>query len=503
MWFNCLAMTTRQPVDAIVIGAGPNGLAAAITLAQAGLTVQLREAAEWVGGACRTAELTLPGFWHDRGAAIMPLAVASPFIRSLPLATFGLEWVESPACLAHPLDHDQTVLFYRSLERTAAGLGDDAEAYRHFMAPLVDDWPLLAPAVLGPLLRVPRHPLALARFAILAMMPAHWLAERLFRTEPARALWAGLAGHSVLPLHRPLASGAGLLLAIAGHHAGWPFPRGGAQRLSDALAAYLTSLGGTILTNHPVTNLEDLPPARAILCDLAPRHLVRLAGHRLPTAYRRRLLQFRHGPGVFKLDWALDGPIPWRSADCRQAATVHLGGGLTEIATGEAAVWRGVHPTHPYVLLTQPSLFDESRAPAGQHVAWAYCHVPAHSTVDMTEAIEQQVERYAPGFRRTIIGRRAHGPQAMELFNQNLIGGDISGGVQDLPQMLARPIFSPWPYATPLPELFLCSSSTPPGGGVHGMSGYQAARLVLTRRFGRHTPPIQDTPGIPIGPGSY
>jgi phytoene dehydrogenase-like protein len=464
--------------DAIVVGAGPNGLAAAIALARAGRSALVLEAAPEVGGGVRSAALTLPGFVHDVCSAIHPLGAGSPFLRTLPLTKHGLAWAYSPVPLAHPLDDGTAMLLERSIAATAAGLGRDAAAYRRLVAPLVRGWEPTIEAILAPL-RLPRHPLALARFGLRAVWPARALAERLFSGERARALFAGMAAHAIMPLEWPLTAAFGVVMLLLGHAVGWPFPRGGAQRLADALAGYLASLGGQIRTGSPVTSLDQLPPARAVLLDLAPRQVLSIAGARLPSSYAHALGRYRHGPGVFKVDWALDSPIPWRAPECARAATLHLGGTLAEIAEAEAAVWRGEHPERPFVLLSQPSLFDPSRAPEGKHTAWAYCHVPNDSTVDMTERIEGQIERFAPGFRERVLARSVMGPTAMERHNANYIGGDISGGVSDLRQLFTRPVARLDPYATPARGIYICSSSTPPGGGVHGMCGYWAARSAL------------------------
>jgi phytoene dehydrogenase-like protein len=468
--------------DAIVIGSGPNGLAAAATLAAAGRSVLVLEAAQRLGGGARSAELTLPGFLHDVCSAIHPLGLGSPFFRNLPLARHGLEWIQPELPLAHPLDDGSAVLLERSLEATAGGLGADGAAYRRLMSRRVADWDKVAPDLLGPL-RPPRHPIAYARFGLAAMRTARGLAEGAFRGERARALFAGLAAHSILPLERPFTASFGLVLGILGHAVGWPLPRGGSQRITEALAGHLRTLGVELVTDARVDSLDELPPSRAVLCDVTPRQLLRLAGERLPPAYRRRLARYRHGPGVFKLDLALSGPVPWRSRDCLRAGTLHLGGTLAEIAEAEAAVWRGRHPERPYVLVAQQSLFDPARAPAGQHTLWAYCHVPNGSDADMSEPILSQVERFAPGFRDLVLARSAMDPARFEEYNANYAGGDINGGAQDLPQLFARPVLKWVPYATPVPGLYLCSSSTPPGGGVHGMCGYHAARAALRAGF--------------------
>ncbi len=473
----------QKRYDAVIAGSGPNGLAAAITLARADRSVLVLEAEATVGGGTRSAELTLPGFVHDICSAVHPLAVASPFFRSLPPADVHLEWVQPPAPLAHPLDDGTAVMLERSVGATAAGLGPDAMAYRRLITPLVDDCTELMTDILGPL-RLPRHPLALARFGWYAICPARGLAESVFSGERARALFAGLAAHSMLPLETPVSAGFGLVLAMLGHAAGWPLSRGGSQQIADRLAGYLRSLGGEIVTGTRVSSLDQLPDAGTILLDVTPRQVIDIAGDRLPARYRRRLVRYRYGPGAFKVDWALDGPIPWRAKECERAATVHLGGTLAEIAASERAVWRGMHPARPFVLLAQPSLFDQSRAPAGKQTIWAYCHVPNGSTFDMTQRIEAQIERFAPGFRDRILARSVMPPAALERHNANYIGGDINGGVQDIRQLFTRPVPRLVPYAIPVRGLFICSSSTPPGGGVHGMCGYFAARAALAHAAG-------------------
>jgi phytoene dehydrogenase-like protein len=469
-------MTERY--DAIIVGSGPNGLAAAIALARAGRSTLVLEAEPTIGGGTRSAALTLPGFVHDICSAIHPLGAGSPFFRALPLAEHGLRWAHSPAPLAHPLDDGTAVLLERSVAATAATLGRDGAAYRQLVAPLARRWEPIAAAILGPVLP-PRHPLALARFGLRALWPASLLARVLFRGERARALFAGMAAHAIMPLEQPATSAFGLVMLLFGHAVGWPFPIGGAQRIADALASYLRSLGGEIRTGMRVESLDQLAPAQAVLCDVTPRQLLSIAGERLPAGYRRALGRYRYGPGVFKVDWALDGPIPWAAPECTRAATLHLGGTLEEIAASEQAPWHGMHAEQPFVLLAQPSLFDPTRAPAGQQTAWAYCHVPHGSAEDMTERIEQQVERFAPGFRKRILAHSTIGPAAMQRHNANYIGGDINGGAQNLAQLFTRPVARLDPYATPARGIYLCSSSTPPGGGVHGMCGYWAARSVL------------------------
>jgi phytoene dehydrogenase-like protein len=464
--------------DAVIVGAGPNGLAAAITLARAGRSVIVLEAKETVGGGTRSAELTLPGFMHDVCSAVHPLAVGSPFLRSLPLQQFGLEWIYPPASLAHPLADGTAVIVQRSIEATGETLGVDAVAYRRLMKPLAAEWDKLAREFLGPL-RFPHYPLTLLRFGPRALLPAATLARLAFRGERARAVFAGMACHSIMPLEQITTAAFGLVLGITAHAVGWPIPKGGSQAIANALAAYLKSLGGEIVTGCEVERLDQLPPHRAVLFDVTPRQLDRIAGERLPPSYRRKLQGFRHGPGVFKMDFALDGPIPWKAQECAQAATVHLGGTLEEIAAAERAVWRGEHPDRPFVLLAQQSLFDAARAPEGKHTVWAYCHVPNGSTCDMSERIITQIERFAPGFRDRILARATRTSLEMERYNPNYVGGDINGGVQDWRQLFTRPVARLNPYTTPTKGIYLCSSSTPPGGGVHGMCGYFAAKAVL------------------------
>jgi phytoene dehydrogenase-like protein len=468
----------RASYDAIVVGSGPNGLAAGIRLAEHGFSVLMVEARPMVGGGSRSEQKTLPGFVHDVCAAIHPLASSSPFMKRLPLSQQGLEFVHAPVPLAHPLDDGRATVLDRSVEETAAGLGPDGKTYQRLMRPLVSRWDEIAKQVLGPV-RVPARPLLLARFALRGVRSASRLAEGLFQSEPARALFAGLSGHSMLPLNRPLTAAFGLLFGASGHAVGWPLARGGSQFIADALASHFRTLGGQIITGKLIENIDELPKARAILFDVTPRQLIAIAGARLPSPYLRRLKRFRYGPGVFKLDLALDGPIPWKAPECGRAGTIHLGGTLADIAASEATVGRRDHPERPYVLLAQPSLFDRSRAPTGKHTVWAYCHVPNGSAFDMSERIERQIERFAPGFRDRILARAAMSPSELERYNPNYIGGDISGGAHDGLQLLARPTLSWMPYATPAKGIFICSSSTPPGAGVHGMCGFHAAQAAL------------------------
>jgi phytoene dehydrogenase-like protein len=469
-------------VRAAVIGSGPNGLAGAITLARAGLQVDVYEAEAELGGGLRSRELTLPGFVHDVCSSVHPLAVVSPFLRELEL---DVEWVYPEAPAAHPFDDGTALLLERDLEATGAALGEDRAEYRTLVEPLVRNWREIAGVLIGPHPLSARRALGLGRglgaHGLLAALragvaTARRLAETRFRDERTRGWFAGHAAHSMLPLeHRPSA-GFGLALLLLGHAVGWPFPRGGSERLADALAAALRGLGGEIHTSSPI---DELPSADVVLADIGPRELVRLGRGRLPGRYERRLLHYRHGPGAFKLDWALDGPIPWRAASCARAGTVHLGATLGEISASEWGAWSGTPGGRPFVLLAQTSLFDESRAPAGKHTAWAYCHVPNGSRVDMTERVEAQVERFAPGFRDRILARHVLDPAALERHNRNLVGGDPNGGAMDLGQLLFRPVRSLVPYRTPLRGVYLCSSSTPPGGGVHGMCGHSAALVAL------------------------
>ncbi len=475
--------SNAQRLDAIVVGAGPNGLAAAIELARAGLGVRIYEADSTAGGGTRSAELTLPGFIHDPCSAVHSLGVASPFFQSLDMERHGVEFALPPAPLAHALAPDHAVVLERSIEATAAGLGRDGAAWRRLFGPLVHDADRLLPALLGPVLRPPRHPIALARFGIPALLPATALARIAFRAPAARALFAGLSSHSMVALQRPMTASFGLVLGMLAHSAGWPIVRGGSGRIADALVAEAESLGVEIRTSEPVRSLDSLPPARLTFLDVTPRQVVEIAGDRLPSGYRRSLSRFRYGPGVFKIDWALDGPIPWRDPAAARAGTVHIGGPMEEVAaSGRAAAARrgsGRPHDHPFTLLVQPSLFDPTRAPAGKHTAWAYCHVPNGSAVDMTAAIEAQVERFAPGFRDLILARATKNAVEMEAYDGNYVGGDINGGIQDWRQLIFRPDVRLDPYRTPVDGLYLCSSSTPPGGGVHGMCGYHAARSAL------------------------
>ena len=475
----------QNDFDAVVVGSGPNGLAAAVTLARAKLSVLVLEASETIGGGTRSLELTLPGFIHDVCSAVHPMAVGSPFFRDLPLHDHGLEWIHPEIPLAHPLGGSDAVSLRRSLAETAELIGNDDAPYTTLMKPLVDNWWGLAREFLQPMIHLPRDPLAFIRFGLRAIQPAQWLTRR-FAGEPARALFAGLAGHSFLPLSAPASAAFGLVLGAAGHAVGWPFPRGGAQKIADALASYLRSLGGALETSRPVSSFSELPAARALLLDLTPRALLKLAGNTLPPQYRRALERFPYGSGIFKVDYALSAPIPWSAEECRRAGTVHVAGTSAEIAAAEHTVARQCSiPSKPFVLLAQPTLSDPSRAPTDKHVAWAYCHTPSGSVCDLSERIETQIERFAPGFRDCILARHVMNSVALERHNPNLIGGAVNGGSLDVKHLLARPVLRRNPYRTPLRGVYLCSASTPPGGGVHGMCGFHAARWALHEVFGQ------------------
>lgn len=470
----------KQSYDAIVVGSGPNGLAAAITLARAGLSVLVLEAAAVPGGGLKTEPLTLPGFSHDVCSSIHPLAVASPFFRSLNL---GIEWIHPKFPLSHPLDHGRAGWLQGPQQERADDPGEDTAAYRRLLEPFVKHYELLLDEVLQPMLHRPKHLLLMAGFGALALRSAEGLAHHYFRTDTGQALFAGLAAHSFLPLDKTASAAMGLVLGILARAAGWPMPRGGSGKIAEAMAGALLELGGEIETGHRVASLAELPPARAVLLDVSPQQLLQIAGPRLPARYCAALKKFRPGPGVFKIDYALNAPIPWAAEACRGAGTVHIGGTLGEIALAERQVVKGEIPERPFVLLAQHSLFDSTRAPAGKHTAWAYCHVPNGSAVDMTDRIETQIERFAPGFRDCILARSTLNCRALEDKNPNLHGGDIGGGLASLGQLLARPVLSPVPYRTPARGIYLCSASTPPGGGVHGMCGYHAARAALKSVF--------------------
>ena len=461
---------------ACVVGAGPNGLAAAIVLAQAGLHVDVLETQPTLGGAVRTLELTLPGYHHDFGSAVYPLGAGSPFFSSLPLRDHGLEWIHSPAALAHPLDDGTAVLLERDLDRTVQALGEDGTAWNNLTRPFVENWAAFAPEVLAPVSFFPSHPLLMARFGAVGFRSARSVAQR-FRSKRTKALWAGLAAHSFLSLDEPLSAAFALMMAVPAHAVGWPIPRGGAQSLTKALCGFLGTFSSTLKTSSPVEDLVDLEGYDLILCDVTPRQLLKIGKKKLTAEYQQQLEKFQYGSAVFKVDYALSSPIPWKAPSCLEAATVHIGGSLEEIAQSEEVVRRGRHADRPFVLLAQPSLFDTSRATAGKHTAWAYCHVPHGSKVDMLGKLENQIERYAPGFRECVLARNIFSPANLESMDGNLIGGDINGGMMDIRHFLARPTCRR--YATSARDVYICSSSTPPGGGVHGMCGYHAAKMAL------------------------
>ena len=473
----------KREYDAVIVGSGPNGLSAAILMQQKGLSVLLLEGKETVGGGLRSAELTLPGYVHDVCSAIHPLAVSSPFFEQLPLNDHGLEYIYPGIAAAHPFDNGIVAVIKNSVSETARLLWDDEDAYLKLMQPVVADWPALMPDVLGPL-HYPKHPLTMARFGLKALTSAAYLAKR-FQTAEARGLWAGMAAHSIQPLTNLATSAVALVLMASAHLKGWPMPKGGSGNIANALASYFTSIGGKIETNFYVKSLEQLPSAHAVLLDVTPQQLLQIAGHRFSPLYKWQLKRYRYGMGVFKIDWALDAPIPFTAALCRQAGTIHIGNTFEEIANCEQQIWKGRISQKPFALLTQPSVFDASRAPKGKHTAWAYCHVPNGSKTDMTTAIENQVERFAPGFKDTILARHTMNTEQMEEYNPNYIGGDINGGVIDIGQLFTRPALRLSPYKTSVKGIYICSSSTPPGGGVHGMCGYHAAKRALKDVFNR------------------
>ena len=479
----------RETFDAVVIGSGPNGLAAAVVLASEGASVLVLEAAETIGGGTRTAELTLPGFAHDVCSGAHPTGILSPFFRELPLDQHGLEWIQAPASIAHPLDDGPAVVLWKSLERTCEGLGRDATRYRQLLAPLLGDPHALLRDIMSPL-GIPDRPALMARFGARALWPATWLARAVFREERARALFAGCAGHSILPLSHPFTSAFGLMFTLTGHVEDWPVARGGSVAIANALASYLAELGGVIRTDARVSSPRDLPDARVYLFDTDPAQLARIARPVLPDRYLRRLRNYVYGPGVFKLDWALDGPIPWSDPNCLEASTVHVGGTMTEVVASEADMWRGRHAERPFLIVVQQSMFDRERAPQGKHTGYAYCHVPHASSVDMTKRIEAQMERFAPGFRDLVLARHTMTTGDFERHNPNYLGGAITGGAADVTQLFTRPVARLDPYSTPNPRVYLCSASTPPGGGVHGMCGYHAARSALRRMDGIAAGPL-------------
>ena len=472
----------KRDYDAIIVGSGPNGLAAAILMQQQGLAVLLIEGKDTVGGGLRSAELTLPGFMHDICSAVHPLAVASPFFETLPLHQHGLEYIYPEIAAAHPFDGGNAAIIKTSIEDTARLLGTDEQPYIQMMQPVVHHWAAIAPDVLGPL-HFPKHPLYMAQFGVSALTAATHLAKK-FKTAEAQGLFAGMAAHSILPLTNISTSAIALVLMAAAHLKGWPIPKGGSNQIANALAAYFVSIGGKIETNFYVTKFDQLPSAHAVLFDVTPKQLLQIAGHKLSALYKWQLKRFKYGAGVFKVDWALDSPIPFKASVCRNAGTIHIGGTLKEIVKSEQQIWEGKHPEKPFVLLSQPSVFDPSRAPQGKHTAWAYCHVPNGSEKDMEKIIENQVERFAPGFKETILASHTLNTTQMEAYNPNYIGGDINGGKIDISQLFTRPVLRLSPYTTSAKGIYICSSSTPPGGGVHGMCGYHAAKRALKDIFG-------------------
>jgi phytoene dehydrogenase-like protein len=475
-------MNEMSTYDAIIVGSGPNGLAAAITLQQAGVSVLVLEGKDTIGGGLRSAEITLPGYLHDICSAIHPMAVASPFLSTLPLQEHGLEFIYPDVAAAHPFDDGTAAVLKNSLRETAQLLGEDEHSYTRLIEPVVNGWSKLAPEILGPF-HFPKHPLLMAQFGLHALTSAKFLSGK-FKTAKAKGLWAGMAAHSIQPLTNAATSAIGLVLMAAAHVKGWPVPKGGSVSIANALASYFVSIGGKIETNSYVSSIDQLPAAKAVLFDVTPKQLLQIAGNRFSPTYTKQLQRYRYGMGVFKIDWALSEPIPFTAPECRSAGTVHIGNTIEEILEGERLSSAGIHPEKPFILLAQPSVFDATRAPAGKHTAWAYCHVPNGSTVDMTTAIENQVERFAPGFKEVVLARHTYNTAQIEAYNPNYIGGDINGGIIDLRQLYTRPAMRWSPYTTPAKGIYICSSSTPPGGGVHGMCGYHAARKALKEEFG-------------------
>ncbi|MBS7563800.1 NAD(P)/FAD-dependent oxidoreductase [Mucilaginibacter sp. Bleaf8] len=481
-------MTGSFDYDAVVVGSGPNGLAAAILMQQHGLSVLLLEGNSRIGGGLATQELTLPGYQHDVCSAIHPMAAGSPFLQTLPLDQFGLEYIYPEVAAAHPFDTGPAAVLKNDIRKTALLLGDDKDTYLKLMQPIVNNWPSIAPDVLAPL-HLPERPFAMAAFGLKALQPATLLAKR-FKTEQAKGLFAGMAAHAIQPLQNWSTSAIALVLMANGHLKGWPIPKGGSYQIAKAMAAYFTFIGGKIETNTYISSLQQLPSAKAVLFDVTPKQLLEIAGEKFSGLYKRQLQRYRYGMGVFKIDWALDESIPFKDETTRKAGTVHLGGTLREIVQNEQQTAKGQHPEKPFVLLAQPSVFDNSRAPNGKHTAWAYCHVPNGSVTDMTAAIENQIERFAPGFKERILAKHTFNTAQLQQFNPNLIGGDINGGIIDLRQLFTRPAVRWSPYTTPAKGLYLCSSSTPPGGGVHGMCGYHAAKHALRNIFHIHVLPL-------------
>lgn len=471
-----------EKYDAIIIGSGPNGLSAAIRLQQMGLKTAVYEQASEPGGAVRTAEVTLPGFKHDLGSAIHPLGLASPFFQTLPLSQFNLEWIDPGIPFAHPFPDGTAHVAYRSVEETAAQFGRDADRYYSLMNNMVRDWDMIGPDLLKPL-AIPSHPLAFAGFGMKALLSAKQLVNLYFKDDKTKSFFYGCAAHSTLPLTKIASASFGLVLLAIAHRFGWPFPKGGASSLSNALIAYYQSLGGNLQLNFPVLHVDELPISKTYIFDLTPRQLLKIGGTKFSWLYRKRMGSYRYGAGAFKMDWALNEPIPFLNEKCRNSATVHIGYSPDEIEVSEQNNFDNKISERPYVILAQHSVFDDQRAPAGKHTAWAYCHVPHGSQEDMTKQVEDQIERIAPGFRDVILSRTTYNTAELEAYNPNLVGGDINGGIQDLSQLFTRPIAKFSPYSTPDPRIYICSSSTPPGGGVHGMGGYNATEKVIKDHF--------------------
>lgn len=476
-------INSKNEYDAVIIGSGPNGLSAAVRLAKEGLKVIVLEAKPTIGGGTRTQELTEPGFLHDVCSAVHPTAAGSPFLNTLNLEQFGLEFIQPEIPYVHPLEDGDAAVAYRSLNKTIEHLGDDGKAYHKLFNEFVEHWEYLSEDIFGTL-RFPKHPLLMARFGWYGLFSAKLLSNSLFKRAKTKALFAGCAAHSIVPLHKAFTASFGMVLGSSAHSVGWPLAKGGSASITTALAGLFKSLGGTIETNHPVASLADIPSSKTILFDLTPHQIAKIAEDELPNGYKNKLRNYTYGPGTFKMDWALSEPVPWKNEECKKAGTLHLGGTFHEIAASEEAIWNGEHHEKPYVLVSQPSIFDNTRAPEDKHTLWAYCHVPNGSEEDMTKIIEDQIERYAPGFRDTIISKHTMNANALQSYNANYVGGDINGGAQIVKQLFGRPVLKWDPYKIPVEGLYICSSSTPPGGGVHGMSGYHAAQSVLKNEFG-------------------
>jgi len=472
---------SNQP-DAIIIGSGPNGLAAAIHLQQKGLSTEIYEQAHEAGGATRSGEITLPGFVHDLGSAIHPLCMSSPFFKQLPLSEFGLEWIFPEIPYAHPFADGSAIGGYKDVEQTARQLGKDGNSYYRLMTKLVEDWPLLEGFVLNPF-QIPKNLPQLTSFGLKALLPAKAFSKLYFKEEKTRAYFYGSAAHSTLPLTNLASTSFGLVLGVIGHKYGWPYPRGGARSIPDSLLAYFKSIGGRIHLNQYITHMGDMPKAKAYLFDLTPKQLLNIGGTEFTDSYRKRMSAYRYGLGIFKMDFALDGPVPFTNPICRKAGTIHLGYSTREMEASVNNAFNNLISPRPYVILAQNSIFDGSRAPEGKHTVWAYCHVPNGSTTDMSPYIENQIEKAAPGFKKLILAKTTHTTDQMEAFDPNLVGGDVNGGMQDIRQLFTRPITKISPYNTPNKHIYICSASTPPGGGVHGMGGFNAAEKVLSDHF--------------------